>query len=459
MTFDGKYQDWNQKRIKGILEFYGHKFMYYKKILDLGCGHADISGVFYRLGADITAVDVRQEHLKMVSKKFNGIKTVKADLDLEWPFARNYFDIVLDLDLLCHLNNYEDHLRKVCSITNHLVLETAVCDSDDPEKVIILPENKSVYDSSFNGVSSRPTAAAIERILTECGMNFRRQDKNKYNSNSYVYDWESKNDDKCDINKRRFWFAVKNTSNIQFASPQNSVIPESQFGAPLQNSNVLLQKTPKVLPPRSLQVNSNYTSAPVNNFNSDSGNSPKIRLFYNYYVDENAQRRKEIDFCLKQNINNPLIDTIVLESEINPTFDFFIEKINLLSNEDDINIICNSDIFLDDTIQLVKNIKKKEFYALSRYDWNNNSSSFFDMANSQDTWIFRGKVDNVSANFQLGKLGCDNRIAHEFKMAGYTVTNPSKSIKTYHVHNSNIRRYTEKERINGTYLFIKPTSL
>jgi SAM-dependent methyltransferase len=459
MTFDGKYQDWNQKRIKGILEFYGHKFLYYKKILDLGCGHADISGVFYRLGADVTAVDARQEHLKIVNKKYNGIKTIKADLDSEWPFARNYFDIVLDLDLLCHLNNYEDHLRKVCSITNHLILETAVCDSDDPNKVILLPENKSIYDASINGVGSRPTAAAIERILTECGMNFRRQDKNRYNSNSYVYDWENKNDDECDINKRRLWFAVKNTSNIQFALSTNPTIKinESQFGAPLQNSNLPLQRTPRI---SSSSSSSSSIQSPINNFiTNPSNHSPKIRLFYNYYVDENPQRRKEIDFCLKQNINNPLIDIIVLESEINPTFDFFIEKINLLSGENDINIICNSDIFLDNTIQLVKNINKKEFYALSRYDWNNNSSSFFDMANSQDTWIFRGKVDNVNANFQLGKLGCDNRIAHEFKMAGYTVTNPSKSIKTYHVHNSNIRRYTENERINGTYLFIKPTSL
>lgn len=239
--FDKHYLDWNQKRIKGILDFYGHKFLYYKKILDLGCGQADISGVLYRLGADITAVDARQEHLKFAAKKYSGIKTVKADLDKAWPYQGKLFDIVLDLDLICHLSDYENHLRVVCQSTTHLVLETAVCDSDDPFKCVILPENKSEYDASFNGVSSRPSAAAIERILLECGMNFRRQDNARYNSGTYIYDWSSNNNNECDINKRRLWFAVKNTSHIQF-SKQNTA---SQFA---------LQIPAEPLPPTNLNM-------------------------------------------------------------------------------------------------------------------------------------------------------------------------------------------------------------
>src|SRR6185436_6242439 len=217
--FDGRYLDWNQKRIKGILDFYGHKFMYSKKILDLGCGHADISGVFYRLGADITAVDARQEHLKIASKKYPGIKTVKADLDRGWPFHGKSFDLILDLDLLCHLSDYETHLRNVCHSTNYLILETSVCDSSDPNKVVIINENKSIYDLSVNGVSCRPSAVAIERVLTECGMTFKRQDNARFNCNSYVYDWEEKNNQDCNINKRRIWFATKNNIPIRFSTP------------------------------------------------------------------------------------------------------------------------------------------------------------------------------------------------------------------------------------------------
>lgn len=218
MNFDGRYLEWNQKRIKGIIDFYGHKFFYFKKILDLGCGYADISASLLRLGADITAVDARQEHIKIINKKYPEIKTIKADLDKGWPVIGKKYDMVINLDLLCHINNYEEHLRQVCASTYHLVLETTVCDNDDPYKNIIIAENKNNYDLSFNGNGSRPTASSIERILKECGMNFKRLDNPKFNSGSYKYDWQEKNNGECNVNNRRIWFAVRNDSAIQFVN-------------------------------------------------------------------------------------------------------------------------------------------------------------------------------------------------------------------------------------------------
>lgn len=249
MSFDGKYLDWNQKRIKGIIDFYGHQFLNHKSVLDLGCGHADISGALHRLGADITALDVRQEHLKIASRKYPGIKIVKADLDRGWPFIGKTFDVILDLDLLCHLSNYEDHLRMVCNSTTHLILETCVCDSDDPRKVVVASENKAIYDLSANGISSRPSVAAVERVLTECGMNFRRQDNARYNSGSYVYDWKAKNDGSSDPNKRRLWLCVKSTSSVQFITPTPSHIiapplpPNISYVPSLQDTRIPLQQT------------------------------------------------------------------------------------------------------------------------------------------------------------------------------------------------------------------------
>lgn len=220
--FDGKYLDLNQKRIKGILDFYSQKFWFYKKVCDLGAAHADVSGVLHRLGADITAIDARQEHLNVAKKKYPGIKTLKSDLDRGWPLANQKFDFILDIDLICHLKDYESHLREVCKAATHLIIETAVCDSDEI-KSVPNPVNKSIYDQSVNGMGNFPTAAAIEKILTEFKMSFRRQDDAKYNAGGYVYDWVSKNNDKCDINQRRLWFAVKHTSPIQFADNKRNV--------------------------------------------------------------------------------------------------------------------------------------------------------------------------------------------------------------------------------------------
>jgi len=254
-VFDGRYIDWNAKRIKGIIEFYGYKFFYYKRLLDLGCGHADISAALYRLGADVTAIDARPEHLKVANKKYPGIKTLQADLDQGWPFGNKAFDIILDLDLLCHLRDYTAHLRAVCAATTHLVLETTVCDSADPFKHELLQENKAIYDLSINGVSCRPSTAAIERVMAECGMNWKRLDNNRFNSGDYTYDWVDRNDGKSNSNNRRLWIAVKNTSPIQFArpippsppEPPPSLIPPSlNF---FQTANYRYQTTASQSPP------------------------------------------------------------------------------------------------------------------------------------------------------------------------------------------------------------------
>ena len=245
--FEGKYLDWNQKRIRGIIDHFGHQFMFQKKILDLGCGHGDIGGALYRLGADVTAIDIRQEHLKITGKKFPGIKTVKSDLDRGWPFIGKTFDIILNLDLMCHLSNYEDHLRAVCASANNIVLETSVCDSNDPHKNIIISENKNIYDLSGNGQGCRPSAAAIERVFKECGFTFIRLDKVKFNSGTYLYNWLSKNDDSHSANHRRIWFAEKN-NHLQVTT--HSPLPTEAITYPfnmmpnnsgvLQNSNITL---------------------------------------------------------------------------------------------------------------------------------------------------------------------------------------------------------------------------
>lgn len=222
--FDGKYLEWNQKRIKGIVDYFGHLFIAHKKVLDLGCGYADLSGVLHRLGADVTAVDARQEHLEMAAKKYPGIKTVKADLDRGFPFFGKAFDIILNLDLICHLDNYEEHLKAVCASTQHLILETAVCDSNDPYKYIILFENKNIYDLSANGIASYPTAEAIERVLTDCGFTFKRQDSSKLNSGSYKYDWIAQNNNSTNYFNRRMWYCTKTINQSQFVNLRNTEI-------------------------------------------------------------------------------------------------------------------------------------------------------------------------------------------------------------------------------------------
>jgi len=185
-----------------------------------------------------------------------------------------------------------------------------------------------------------------------------------------------------------------------------------------------------------------------------------IRLFYNYYEDKNPNRKREIDFCLQKNLANKLITTVIIETPSKPSYNFFFEQINKITAPDDINIICNSDIFFDETIEHALKIKEKEMYALLRWEWHNPQYiTFHERPDSQDTWIVKGKVENVKGDFTLGIRGCDNRIAYEFQAAGYTVINPAKSIKSYHVHNSMIRNYTMADVVPPPYHTLMPTAL
>jgi len=186
-----------------------------------------------------------------------------------------------------------------------------------------------------------------------------------------------------------------------------------------------------------------------------------FNLFINYYKEKSPVRQKEIDFCLTQNILNSKINTIIFNYQDRLNYGFYFYKANKITSPNDINIIVNSDIYLDETIVLAENIKPNECYALSRWDLKPNGTSvFFNRQDSQDAWIFKGHMNtNLKAEFPLGLCGSDNRLAYELNSVGYKMSNPSLSIRVHHSHSSNIRNYVMNDKryvVPGPYLQITP---
>ena len=74
------------------------------------------------------------------------------------------------------------------------------------------------------------------------------------------------------------------------------------------------------------------------------------------------------------------------------------------------------------------------------------------------------EMEKEPHNFEVNNIivhNCDNRLAHDIQSHGYNVINPSHTIKTYHLHNSNIRNYLNDrnepiERIPQPYLLVNP---
>jgi hypothetical protein len=206
-----------------------------------------------------------------------------------------------------------------------------------------------------------------------------------------------------------------------------------------------------------------------------------IVLYLHYFKCEKKERKKELDFCVKHNINNSSIDKIylLLENEnnlenwminskteivnVNKRMNFkdMFEFINGVE-KDDINIICNLDMFFDNNISL---LKEKEldnvFIALTR--WNIDvvakKANFFNVNCSQDTWIWKGKVNlsELDLNFGFGEPGCDNAICGEFHEAGWKVINPSLDLKSYHLHQETTRSYTDDDVVRKRLFLLYPT--
>lgn len=178
-----------------------------------------------------------------------------------------------------------------------------------------------------------------------------------------------------------------------------------------------------------------------------------INLFINPYLSENKERQKELEICLEQNEANPLITRII---EVNSrNYNAFFEAMKAFP--DDVNIISNSDIFFDETLEEVKSISNFKCYALTRWEIENGIANFLNRRDSQDVWIFRGSP-KVNADFNIGVPGCDNHLAWLIKKAGYMISNPSLTIRAFHLHQVKVFTYKNLPLIPEPYLFLNPTT-
>jgi hypothetical protein len=212
-----------------------------------------------------------------------------------------------------------------------------------------------------------------------------------------------------------------------------------------------------------------------------------IHLFVNFYNDPNPARQREINECLSHNIASSLIDRIYLivdslnidfynldQSEKvekvvhfkRPTFSYLFELANTKITSDDITIISNIDIYFDEyNLSLIRHyLEPATCFALSRWEREANGTiNLFDREDSQDSWIFKGYIKYIgNCDFTLGKLGCDNAICQRIEAAGYIIQNPSRDIKSIHVHNTGIRSYTPldySQMVEKPYKLIQPGNL
>lgn len=200
----------------------------------------------------------------------------------------------------------------------------------------------------------------------------------------------------------------------------------------------------------------------------------RILYFTSYYPEKDMKRKVEIDFCINQLLENPHIDKIYIVCEnidcpfqsdklevvnvsIRPTYQFFFNLMNEKGAENDVLVLANSDIYPSADIKKLFPMPRGFAYALSRWDIEGEGSSLYDRRDSQDVWAFEYPIIIADADFPMGVPGCDNKIAHVIKQAKYTIKNPSRTFRFFHVHESEVRHYSDKDRLKGPFDFVYPS--
>jgi hypothetical protein len=208
-----------------------------------------------------------------------------------------------------------------------------------------------------------------------------------------------------------------------------------------------------------------------------------IRLFTTWYDEVLHERRLEYEHCRQINKACQALGHLMILDESGrlersdsrvtvkvianrPTYADFFLCINDVAEADHISIIANTDIAFDDSLAMLLEFDWPEgtVLALSRWDvLANGRVELFEHGDSQDCWIFKGKVPERIGQFPVGVYDCDNKIAWELHQAGYRVLNPSLSLRTYHHHLSGYRSYEQKPApdygIRPPFLYVEPENL
>jgi SAM-dependent methyltransferase len=203
--FSGHYTAWQEKRVTHVMDHYGRGWFADKRVLELACGYGDIGIYFTMLGADVTFSDARQEHLDFIKTSMPNAKTIRANLENEWPFE-GHFDLILHFGVLYHLENVRFSIEKSLQSAANLAIETLVSDSDDENAHYLVKEDPKAGDTAFAGTAAHVSGPHIEKILRSHGASFEMVRDDRMNSTIHCYDWPVTNSGRTLGGQRRFWY-------------------------------------------------------------------------------------------------------------------------------------------------------------------------------------------------------------------------------------------------------------
>ncbi|MBL6675058.1 MAG: bifunctional 2-polyprenyl-6-hydroxyphenol methylase/3-demethylubiquinol 3-O-methyltransferase UbiG [Alphaproteobacteria bacterium] len=102
-------------RIKYILETLNKKNLNNTTVLDIGCGGGLVSEGLSKIGATVTGIDFIKENIKVAKMhaKKNNLEIDYFVKDFEKEKITSKYDVIIILEVLEHLNNWEEFIKKI----------------------------------------------------------------------------------------------------------------------------------------------------------------------------------------------------------------------------------------------------------------------------------------------------------------------------------------------------------
>lgn len=256
-----------------------------------------------------------------------------------------------------------------------------------------------------------------------------------------------------------------------------------------EQKNTVIMTLDEILEIPNLVANINHThhlcSRNYIHYQEENITEDQIYLITQFFIHRDKQRNIELRHCLKKNCK--VMDTIILlneriysqeelglnDEEIKKIEQIVIGKrlgykifLDFIRNSDLTGyfILSNTDIFFNET---VTNLRKsflhleKSMYAISRREIDSLGEITEKHINSdsQDTWILHSNnliEDTTQFDFNLGVLGCDNRVTMLFHLLEFKIYNCPNFINTFHFHEDDKRDYSRDVVIPSPYLYPIP---
>lgn len=240
------------------------------------------------------------------------------------------------------------------------------------------------------------------------------------------------------------------------------------------------------------------TSAP-------SGQNDGVTLFTQFYVPADPLRHCELKECLRRNIALDCVRHIFLLNEE----EYSLQQLGLeFATTDQLQkvaqiitgrrlifsdvlhcvevnrpttshiAICNADVFFDATLgQVDLGGKRKQVLCLLRHEYNGPLSDprnirdarlqpncIYPRFDMQDVWMWHTKHSIVNRahirafEFEMGRPGCDNKLAYLFKVLGFTLINDPTKVMSYHFH-TNATNHNSQTPVPSPWAFVCPVGI